>query len=105
VEKSVLDRAREVSKCGSFFGGAFGGAQFVDESVYVLLADALAVSFRAAVGVAVVPPGASFVMAESRANQFAHGAALLLGNGLGTLQHVGGKGYGKGSGIPHLHIV
>lgn len=36
----------------------------MDEAVYVLLADALAVGFEAAVGVDIVPPGAAFVMAE-----------------------------------------
>ena len=77
----------------------------MDEAVYVLLADALAVGFRAAVRVDVVPPGASFVMAKSLANEFTHGAALFLGNRLGTLQHVGGKGDGKRSGVPHGNIV
>lgn len=77
----------------------------MDESVYILLADALAVRLRAAVGIDVVPPGAAFVMAEGLADEFAHGAALFLGNGLGTLQHVGREGYGKGSGVPHGDIV
>jgi hypothetical protein len=104
VEKLVPGEDAKFSEIGSPFGGAFGSAQFVDESVYVLLADALAVSFRAAVGIDVVPPGAAFVMAKSFANQFAHGAALFLGDGLGTLQHVGRKGHGKSSSIPHAHI-
>ena len=86
-------------------GCAFGGAQFVDEAVYVLLANALAGGFGAAIGVDVVPPRAAFVVAESLANEFAHSATLPLGDGLGTLQHVRGKGYGEGSGIAHGDIV
>ena len=57
-----LRRVRE--QCESLFGGAFRGAQFVDEAVYVLFANALAASFRAAVGVDVIPPGAAFVMSN-----------------------------------------
>lgn len=76
------------SEIGSLFIGTFGGAQFVDQAVYVLLADALAVSFRAAVGVDVVPPRASFVVAECLADEFAHSAAFILGDGLGTLLRI-----------------
>lgn len=103
--KLVPGRETKFSEIGSLFGGAFGGAQFVDEAVHILLADALAVGFRAAVGVDIVPPRTSFVMAEGLAYEFAHGSALLLGYGLGTLQRVGREGHGKPSGVPHGDVV
>ena len=73
----------------------------MDEAVYVLLAYALASGLGAAIGVDVVPPGAAFVMAQRLPDEFAHGAALPLGDGLGALQHVGREGHGERSGIPH----
>jgi len=77
----------------------------MDEAVDVLFADALALGLGAAVGIDVIPPGASFVVAEGLADQFAHGAAFFLCDGLGALQHIGRKGYGERSGVPHGDIV
>ena len=77
----------------------------MDGAVDILLCDALAGGFGAAVGVDVVPPGAAFVVAEGLADEFAHGAAFLLGDGLGALQHVGGEGYGEGAGVAHGDVV
>ena len=77
----------------------------MNEAVHVLFADALAAGFGATVGVDVVPPGAAFVMAKGLADEFTHGAALPLRDGLGALQHVGWERYGKRSGVPHGDIV
>jgi hypothetical protein len=51
VENSRPGETARFGEIGSLFGGAFGGAQFVDEAVHVLLSDALAVGFSAAVRV------------------------------------------------------
>ncbi len=77
----------------------------MDEAVDILFADALAVGFGAAVGVDIVPPGAAFVVAEGFADEFAHGAALPLGDGLGALQHVGRKRDRECFRVPHGDII
>ena len=91
--------------CGSFFRSAFAGAHFVDEAVYILLADAVTLGLSAPIGVDFVPPGAPLVVAQCLADEFTHGAALLPREGLRALEHVWGKGDGKRSGVPHEDIV
>ena len=63
----------------------------MDKVVHVLLADSPAAGFGAPISVDVVPPGAAFVMAEGLADEFAHGAALLLRDGLARLSMSGGR--------------
>jgi hypothetical protein len=43
-------------------------------------------------------------VAQGLADEFAHGAALPFGDGLGAFQHVRGQGYGEGSGVSHGDI-